>query len=76
MEIELCGDLGGLLRLASGVGDCNAGAGCEGADIVVELFLVAGARFGHCFARCKPTAQVRRRCNHWRRFGPHAHCKR
>ena len=50
MEIELCGDLGGLLRLASGAGDHSEGACAEATDIAGKIMLVAGARFGHCFA--------------------------
>lgn len=34
MEIELCGDLGGLLRLALGTGHHNTGACGEGANII------------------------------------------
>ena len=45
MEIELCGDLGGLLRLVSGAGDHSADVCAEGTDFMYELVLVAGVGF-------------------------------
>ena len=45
MEIELCGDLGGLLRLASGAGDHSEGACAEVTDFAGKIFLVAGVGF-------------------------------
>ena len=45
MEIELCGDLGGLLRRASGAGGQGSDSGSEAADFMYELVLVAGVGF-------------------------------